>query len=96
MKKAVLPIAVRWRDIGIALRLKQGDLDTVETLACPRKCLSEMLTIWLRKKYNVEKFGEPTWRRLVEVVMDPAGGADPALAHSIAEKHRVKRLFRIR
>ena len=96
VKKALLPIAVRWKDVGIALRLKQGDLDAVETLACPRTCLSKMLTMWLRKKYNVERFGEPTWRRLVEVVMDSAGGADPALANSIAEEHKVKRLLKTR
>ena len=32
-------------------------------------------------------FGKPTWRRLVEVVEDPVGGNDPALAQKIARDH---------
>ena len=47
-----------------------------------------MLTHWLKRNYNVKKFGEPSWQRLVEVVGHPAGGANPALASQIAEKHR--------
>ena len=54
------------------------------------ECLSEMLTHWLKRNYNVQRFGEPSWQRLVEVVGDPAGGANPALASQIAEKHRAK------
>ena len=38
----------------------------------------------------MKKFGKPSWQRLVEVVGDPAGGANPALASQIAEKHRAK------
>ena len=36
----------------------------------------------------MKRFGEPSWKRLVEVVGDPAGGANPAVANQIAEKHR--------
>ena len=49
-----------------------------------------MLTQWLKRNYNVKKFGEPSWQRLVEAVGDPAGGTNPALANQIAEKHRVE------
>ena len=91
--KEVLPIAAKWRAVGQALRLKVGVLDSIAA-SHPHKvdnCLSEMLTEWLRKNYNVRRFGEPSWQRLVEVVGDPAGGANPALASQIAEKHRAKR-----
>ena len=39
------------------------------------------------RKYNVEKFGVPTWQRLVEVVGHSAGGANMALARKIAGRH---------
>ena len=97
VKSALLPIAAKWKAVGIALRMTSGDLDTIETSprsTSPDKCLTEMLILWLRKNYNFERFGEPTWRRLVEVVKDPAGGADPALAYSIAAKHRVNNTTR--
>ena len=38
----------------------------------------------------MKRFGEPSWQRLVEAVGDPAGGANPAVANQIAEKHRAK------
>ena len=36
---------------------------------------------------QVDKFGKPTWRRLVEAVKDDVGGKNPALAQIIARKH---------
>ena len=47
-----------------------------------------VVTEWLKKNYNVEKFGEPTWRQLVRAVDDPAGGADKALARDLATRHK--------
>ena len=42
---------------------------------------------WLKGVHNVQKYGHPSWRTLVQAVADPAGGANPVLAHSIAAKH---------
>ena len=36
---------------------------------------------------QVERFGEPTWRRLVEAVEDEVGGNNSALAQKIARQH---------
>ena len=36
---------------------------------------------------QVEKFGKPTWRRLVEAVEDHVGGNNCALAQRIARDH---------
>ena len=33
--------------------------------------------------FKVERFGKPTWRRLVEAVKDEVGGNNPALAEMI-------------
>ena len=38
----------------------------------------------------MEKFGEPTWKQLVDAVRDPAGGANMALAREIARRHKAQ------
>ena len=38
---------------------------------------------------QVERFGEPTWRRLVEAVEDEVGGNNHSLAQKIARQHPV-------
>ena len=49
--------------------------------------MSEVLRCWLRKNYNVDRFGEPTWQTVVKVVAQPAAGNNCALALRLAEKH---------
>ena len=74
----------------MAMRLKAGELDTIEAAhpGNPEECLSDVLQNWLKRNYlNVEKFGPPTWKWLVEVVADSAAGNDTALAERIAEEH---------
>ena len=51
--------------------------------------------MWLRKNYNVKKFGEPTWRQLVKAVGHPDGGADMVLAMEIAKKHKARGMSRV-
>ena len=36
---------------------------------------------------QVERFGKPTWRKLVEAMKNPVGGYNCALAQKIAEEH---------
>ncbi len=47
----------------------------------------QALCSWLQKKYDVQKFGPPTWRMLVRAVVEDAGGKSPTLAEQIATKH---------
>ena len=49
--------------------------------------MSRLLTEWLKKNYNVEKFGPPTWKMLVEAVAAPNGGNNRSLAEKIATLH---------
>ena len=48
----------------------------------------EMLQIFLKHRYNIEKYGPPTWRKLVEAVDSPAGGNNHSLAKKIAENRK--------
>ena len=90
MVSELIPVAAKWRSIGVALRLKSDVLDSIDTLhrGNARACLDLVVNEWLKRNYNVSKFGEPTWQRLVEVVGHPAGGANAALASEIARKHK--------
>ena len=36
---------------------------------------------------QVERFGKPTWKSLVDAVKDDTGGNNPALAQAIANDH---------
>ena len=90
MENELSPVATKWKTIGAALRLKSDVLENIDARCSgdPCACLSEIVTEWLKRNYNVEKFGEPTWKRLVEVVIHPAGGANSVLARDIARRHK--------
>ena len=83
------PVAYRWKHIGRALRLDQGQLKKIEKENKDDidDCLSEALTLWLNKNYDTEKFGEPSWELLAEAVGHPAGGNNSALAEGIRQRH---------
>ena len=57
------------------------------------QAFTEMLLVWLRHSYNIDKHGPPTWRRLVEAVDNDAGGSNPALAKKIASNHPAGTLY---
>ena len=84
VKVKVLPVATRWRDIGLALGISDFKLETIEAdKMAVRDRLTDMLRLWLNRAYNVEKYGEPSWQSLREAVRSPAGGDSPALADDI-------------
>ena len=85
--KELTGVAARWRNIGILLGIPPSDLDAVRSDR-PIDCMLEMLLAWLRKAYNVNRFGEPTWLKLVEVVANKAGGENTSLAEDIARRHK--------
>ena len=90
MEFELTPVSARWKKIGSALRLKANVLDMIETAnqGNPDKCLSQAIVEWLRLNYNVERFGRPSWKWVVEVVAHPAGGNNTDLAMKIARKYQ--------
>jgi len=84
------PVATRWKSIGTALGLKPDLLEEIQAgnSSDPLACLSWVVMAWLRGNYNVKKFGEPTWQSLAEVVGHSEGGANTALAKSIAARYK--------
>ena len=84
-------MAHRWKDIGLALRLHPDTLKTIKSDCQDSKsCLCEVLTEWLKKLYDTNRFGQPSWRLLVAAVGHPSGGNDRALAEQIAKRHNGK------
>ena len=85
----MLPVASSWKAIGRGLRIDAGHLEMIrkDNPGDSRECLSEMLTCWLKRSYDVKQFGEPTWRAVVKVVARPAAGDNCALALNIAKQH---------
>ena len=49
--------------------------------------MSEMVEMWLSKRYDVKHFGNPSWQKLVSAVGSKAGAGDVAAAEDIASKH---------
>ena len=92
VRHELIPVSAKWRSIGAALRLNPNILDGIEARISgdPFACLTSVVVQWLKRSYRVERFGEPTWQRLVEVVADPAGGANMALARDIARRHKTE------
>ena len=88
VKGELLSVVPRWKDIGLALRLDPSQLDDIENdNRYASDCLTKVLTLWLKKAYNTERFGEPSWELLARAVAHPAGGNNPALAEEIAKKY---------
>jgi len=86
--KELTGVAAQWQHLGIHLGIRIDKLNVIELQEeSPTKCLTQMLTYWLRRAYDVTRFGEPTWVKLVEVIGHEAGGGDPSLAAEIAGRH---------
>ena len=85
----VMDVAASWRSLGLSLRLKAADLDTISSKnhTNPTECLKDMLLTWLQQRYDINTFGPPCWRMLCQAISKPAGGKNPALAKKIAGRH---------
>ena len=87
VKSRLIDVAPRWWDIGLALGINDPLLETIkaEHKTDPENCLTAMLRLWLKRSYDTERYGTPSWQRLSEAVRHPAGGNDPALAYEISQ-----------
>ena len=91
MHREVISIQSSYYKFGIELGLPLREMDAVQKAFWQDipQAFTEVLRIFLSHRYNIDKYGPPTWRRLVEAVDNPAGGNNHALAKKIAEHHSV-------
>ena len=91
IKEAVLPIKLVYVALGQSLRLRMAAIRSIQEVypgeSDAEQALSDTLELWLQQKYNVERFGPPTWRMLVEAVDRKGGGNNHELAKEIASNH---------
>ena len=84
-------MAHRWYEIGLALGLTPSSLDRLRSLVIGEtdfiRLLTSMIVEWLKLGYNTDRFGKPTWRRIVEAVRASTGGRNPALAEALERKY---------
>ena len=92
MSSELLPVAHKWKNIGLALKLDPNLLERIQSRnhRDVLNYLSDILTEWLQKAYNTTRFGDPSWKLLVEAVAHRAGGNNPALAQDISLKYSGK------
>ena len=84
VKLKLIPVATRWRDIGLVLGISDPKLAIIEAKKSDADdSLTDMLRLWLNKMYNVEKYGEPSLQALRKAVRSPVGGKSPAHADKI-------------
>ena len=93
--EAMQDVASNFPLIGTALHLMSGDVKIIrkECVGDYRSGLEQVILMWLKQNYNVDRFGEPTWRKVVQVVDKPNGGNNHALAKKIAAAHQGDQLF---
>lgn len=80
-------VADKWKEIGIFLGIDYSSLESCDHLE-PKVALSEVMKLWLTRRYDCVGFGDPTWKRLVEAVHSRAGAADHTLASKMADSRK--------
>ena len=87
--REVLSLTPDYFRFGIGLGLPPQELEKIRRnfVQDVDQSFTEVLLVWLRHRYDVERHGLPTWRRLVEAVDSPVGGNNHALAKAIASHH---------
>ena len=87
--RELVSIKGRYYQLGVELGVLPGELDAIkkEYAQDIDQAFNEVVLRWLRQRYDVARFGLPTWKRLIEAVRNPVGADNPALAMDIMAKH---------
>ena len=87
-------IKILYFQLGRSLKLKDDDLKAIREMypTVAETALNDVLLLWLRQKYNVDRFGPPTWRMLAIAVDKKTGGNNHELAEEIASNHPAGKL----
>lgn len=64
------------------MNLKQATLEEIEVNPINER-MGAMVTAYLNGVYDLDKHGDPTWRKIIEAVGSPVGGANKMEAKRI-------------
>ena len=92
MMTALVALFHKWKEIGTALGLRHYILEIIEAKCRTnvRLALQEVMVEFVRKNYNCDRFGEPSWQSLAKAIAHPVGAADLPVALEIASAHPAK------
>ena len=78
-----------WEKVAMGLKLPYKTKRRIakENPKESNECLQDVLYEWLKKAYNVQKYGPPSWRFLAKAIASSTGGDNLALAKTIARNH---------
>ena len=78
-------LAGQWEGFAQKLGIKAGNIGIFKAnrMGNVQMALNDAVADWLKKNYDVHKFGKPNWRTLANAVQP----VNNALARTIAKKH---------
>lgn len=87
---AVSQLHDRWSQLCCALGLPLSQISAIrkDHAGNTMDSLQEGISQWLQGKYNTDKHGPPTWRKIVKAIDNPVGGNNHDLAMKISLKHK--------
>ena len=82
-------VLARYYEIGGRLNLPKDKLKEIRGHNSGEADAMIMVIVeWLKKNYDADKFGPPTWKALVDAVKHRAGGNNRAEAERIGSRHK--------
>lgn len=78
------PMTSKWKAIGHALNLYRKVEEIEKENKRLDECLSKILTLWLNRMYDTDRYGEPSWDCLARIV---ARCNNLELANGIIRRH---------
>ena len=82
-------VLAHYYKIGKRLNLPKDKLKEIRGHNSSEADAMNMVIVeWLRKNYDADRFGPPTWKALVDAVKHRAGGNNRAEAERIASRHK--------
>ena len=97
MVAALMPLLAKWQEIGTALGLRHSVLEIIEATNSKntRMCMQGVLVQYVRKSYNCDRFGDPSWMSMAKAVAHTAGGNSEETALAILKHHPAKGTYHV-
>lgn len=86
--KAIRKKAAKYPEVGRGFGLAPDKMESIRENNPGNNsgALQDVITTWVRQDFNTERFGLPSWRKVVEVI----SRFDNLLAKKIAKDHPIK------
>ena len=81
-------LSSKWESLSVQLGLSNNTIGTIkhDNPGDSRACWNQALLEWIRQAYNTGKYGEPSWRTLLQAVAEE----DKLAFKKLCQKHHGK------